>query len=628
MALNPVNIGSAPNDGSGDALRLAFGKLNEDIRNAAADINESKTIIAAERVDRIVVEAQTGTYSLENVGGTGNDITASMPSILTARGISAANIRGIRFVAVANNDGPVSINIDGAGAVDLRGPTGSVLAANRIRIGRIYTAAKVGSRWHLVSGEVTAGDLASERNATIANFGASGWLRLVNVGGTPDAITAEVAGGGADLGANTNGNYVMIRPTATNTTSAPTLQIADGQVRTLYSETNGPLGVGRLVPETWNVILLASNSNAQLQGIFVKPNELPAIRETLTSTTALANSLNNTVTAIAAKSVLEYALQTGNALPARPNAPVVHWLCWTDPSAVMGPADMWFQLPSPTVPDMPAEASWRWRNSRTGTSGILQILSVPAASPPITAVQYRLDGGAWVSVPPVAGEITVPGLTLAQSYAMGIRYANFVGPGVPTAARSITISGASFSDNFNRVDQNLSDDARWLDVAIGNANRRATIFGNAVRPPANNETYVVQVQEYFAPDQFVEARILGGGVNTSAGRGAMLYVRMPTGVNSGYRLRVMGNAWVLSRIVNGVTSTLASGTHANVYPVQARLVAQGSVITAYLGGVIVATVTDADPAAFTGGTVGLGMNVAGSDGVGSVMIDNFTAGNV
>jgi len=578
--------------------------------------------------DRIVVDAQIGTIALENVGGTGDAITASVPAALVSRGISESNLRRISFIAVADNTGAVTINVDGGGAVALRSPTGGALGAGRIQVGRIYTAARVGSRWHLVSGEVIQGDLTAERNATIANFVAAGLVRLTNVGGTADAITADVPAGAADLGTAATGSYVLLRPLAANTLANPTLQIAGSLVRTIFSESNGQLGIGRLVPNVWHLIYLASNGNAQVHGVFVKPSELPAIRETLTSTTALANALNNTVAGIAAKSVLEYALQTGNALPTRPDAPVVHWLCWTDPSTVMGPADMWFQLPEPTVPDMPAESSWRWSNARTGDAGVLQILSVPAASPPVTAVQYRLDGGSWLSIPAVPGDTVISGLTLAQSYALDVRYVNFVGVGVPATARSIIVGDAAFADNFNRVDQNLSNDARWLDVAIGNNGRRATIFGNAVRPPATNETYVAQVQEYFAPDQFVEAQILGGGTNTSTGRGTMIYVRMPIGKHSGYRLRLAGSAWVLARVIDGVSTTLASGTHANAYPVTARLVAVGNVLTVYIAGALLATVTDSDPAALTRGTVGLGLNAAGADGIGAVRIDNFSAGNV
>lgn len=330
----------------------------------------------------------------------------------------------------------------------------------------------------------------------------------------------------------------------------------------------------------------------------------------------------------AAASVPQYAVQTSASLPSRPPSQVVHWLTWSDPTALMRPYDLWFQHPQPTVPDMPADASWSFGNARTGTSAMLRILEVPDTSPPLTGIEYQIDGGTWVSIPVAVGDIPIPGLTGGQAYSLVLRYRNFKGPGVPTVARTMTVSTNSFSDSFNRADQNLSDDARYLDVLTGKNGRKLAIRSNVVQAPDTNENYVVQIKEYFAPDQYVEAQVLKTGANTSTARGVMLYVRMPNGKNSGYRLRMAGTTWALSRIVDGVTTTLANGTFANALPVTARLVAQARVITASIGGTIVAIVTDNDPAAFLSGTVGVGVNASSYDGPSSVQFDNLVAGNV
>lgn len=323
---------------------------------------------------------------------------------------------------------------------------------------------------------------------------------------------------------------------------------------------------------------------------------------------------------------MEYAIQTSASLPPRPRSQVVHWLTWSNPTALMRPYDLWFQQPQPTVPDMPAEASWSFDNARTGTSAMLRILEVPDTSPPLTGIEYQIDGGAWVSIPVAVGDISIPGLTDGQAYGLALRYRNFKGPGVPTVARTITVIAHPFRDSFDRADQNLSADARYLDVLTGNNGRKLAIRSNVVQGAGTNETYVVQIKEYFAPDQYVEAQVLKTGVSTT--RGVMLYVRMPNGKNSGYRLRMAGTIWALSRIVDGVTTTLASGTFANALPVTARLAAQARVITASIGGTVVATVTDNDPAAFLSGTVGMGSNASSQDGASSVQFDNLVAGNV
>lgn len=446
--------------------------------------------------------------------------------------------------------------------------------------------------------------------------------RLENVGGTPDAITADLPAGASPV---TTGSYVLLRVAAANTAVGPTLTIG-GLTRTLQTETGGTLGASRLVPGTFHLINIASNGAARVMGIFVRPGDLPAIRDTLATITDQAGALSREVGRLASRSPVEFALQTGVALPARPDAPVVMWLTWTDPRARMGPADTWFKLPEPTVPDMPRPESWAFLDAKNGTSAVLRIISVPAASPPITGLEYRLDGGAWVSIPAQLGDVLISGLTLGQRYAPELRYRNFQGPGVPASDDPVTISEGGISDGFNRPDGPVSNDPRWIDIAVGGAGRRAMVMSNVARAPGANETLVVQSTEYTPPDQFAEARILGAGTNTSSPRGVLLYARMPAGAHSGYRLRLSGAAWALSRVVDGVPTTLASGSHSTPAPYQARLTAVGRTLTASIGGAVVATVTDSDPAAFLTGSVGFGVNAAGSDGISSVSLDDFRAG--
>lgn len=465
-------------------------------------------------------------------------------------------------------------------------------------------------------------------DASVDALGANGMTRLVNVGGSWDQITADLPTGASAYGAAGTGRYVILVPAGANVEPSPTLQIGGGFTRTLRTGSNGTLGAGMLVPGAMHVIHLASNNVARVHAVFPIATDLPTIRSTLAAMDVAVNTLSSSLATIAARPALEYALQVNNSLPARPNSPVVHWLTWSDPTAFMAAADLWFQMPEPTVPDMPPDASWRWSNARTGNSGVLQILALPVANPPLTSIQYRLDGGNWVTIPAVVGDVPVGGLTLGQTYGIEIRYVNFVGAGVPTAAQQITINSTAFFDDFNRADQNLSIDARWLDVRIGNNGRRAAIRNNAVQGVASNETFAVQVQDYFAPDQYVEAHILGTGTNTSDGRGAMLFVRMQPGQYSGYQLRLFSGFWRLSKIENGVSTTMVSGSYPGTYPAQARLEITGNDLYVYIGGAAAGGASDLGDSPFTRGTVGLAMQAAGADGANAIRIDNFTAGNM
>ena len=399
---------------------------------------------------------------------------------------------------------------------------------------------------------------------------------------------------------------------STSTVEAPQIiaaGLADAEKAQLLSEIN----------EQARALIYEAATTA---AVSVAPAAADAIRAQVSADADRAEA----AAAAVPQKAMEYAVQTSASLPSRPPSQVVHWLTWSNPTALMRPYDLWFQQPQPTVPDMPAEASWSFDNARTGTSAMLRILEVPDTSPPLTGLEYQIDGGTWVSIPVAVGDISIPGLTDGQTYGLALRYRNFKGPGVPTVARTITVIAHPFRDSFDRADQNLSADARYLDVLTGNNGRKLAIRSNVVQGAGTNETYVVQIKEYFAPDQYVEAQVLKTGVSTT--RGVMLYVRMPNGKNSGYRLRMAGTIWALSRIVDGVTTTLASGTFANALPVTARLAAQARVITASIGGTVVATVTDNDPAAFLSGTVGMATNASGQDGASSVQFDNLVAGNI
>lgn len=353
----------------------------------------------------------------------------------------------------------------------------------------------------------------------------------------------------------------------------------------------------------------------------------PAAADAIRAQVAADAERAATAAASIPQNAVQYVIQVDGTLPPAPPGRIVHWYCWTDPTPFMKPGHLWFKPEhDPTVPDMPADSSWSFVNARTGTTALLKIHSVPDEIPLISALEYRVNGGTWTAIPAVPGDHELTGFIDGSDATAEILYRNFLGAGVPTVARTIKVTSGAFRDDFNRPDQYLSADLRYVDVAVGGNGRKLAVRSNVAQGAGTNETYVVQINENFASDQYIEAQILGTGNNTT--RGVMLYARMPQGKNSGYRLRMAGATWILSRIVDGVTSQLATGTHANVAPFTARLTAIGRTLTAYIGGAVVATVTDNDPAAFLSGTVGIAANASSQDGASSVRFDNLVAGNV
>lgn len=86
-------------------------------------------------------------------------------------------------------------------------------------------------------------------------------------------------------------------------------------------------------------------------------------------------------------------------------------------------------VPPATVPE--AFTVDMWTLAATGVSGqlVLNITTLPNdGGSPLTALQYRLDGGEWITLVGVGtGEQLIDGLTDDTEYAVDIRSENAVG---------------------------------------------------------------------------------------------------------------------------------------------------------------------------------------------------------
>ncbi|MBC9246753.1 hypothetical protein H4P12_08510 [Paracoccus sp. 11-3] len=121
--------------------------------------------LTAERTERNLNNALAGMVMLENIAGSGDAITADMPSLLIGTGIAASNLRNIRFTVPAENGGTPTINIGGTGAVQIFDTRNVALPAGTLKPGQVYDATKIAGRWRLLSPEVSRADHQAEVTA-------------------------------------------------------------------------------------------------------------------------------------------------------------------------------------------------------------------------------------------------------------------------------------------------------------------------------------------------------------------------------------------------------------------------------------------------------------------------------
>lgn len=221
----PVNIGSSANDGTGDPLRAAFGKVNNDYTELLSEIatvrlNGGKMFrsrneaVASEqvnlpgnigivltlesgvltwrvpfqngddplfstspywgavaRVDVASALRDTGVITLANLDGTANKITAELPQAARRNGVtSTSGTSVIEIIPRFTNDGAdePTLSIDGGSDVIIKSETGAALAAGQLVGGRSYLLRRRGSVWRIMSGAVTLSDMMAEAAARSA----------------------------------------------------------------------------------------------------------------------------------------------------------------------------------------------------------------------------------------------------------------------------------------------------------------------------------------------------------------------------------------------------------------------------------------------------------------------------
>ena len=201
-------------------------------------------------VDDVVTTLnRLGVIPLTNIGGTANAITADMTSGTPVASLNANST--VSFTPSASNTGsPVTLFVAGDQARLLRGEDGGDIPAGYLKASRFYIAQRFGAHWKIISGGATYDDLTTISSTIAQALNVVGVTPLINVAGTGDAITADMASNAVNAGMVIAGNaLVEFIPAATNANPSPTLLISqDGTARNIQPEDGGAMPAGYLVP--------------------------------------------------------------------------------------------------------------------------------------------------------------------------------------------------------------------------------------------------------------------------------------------------------------------------------------------------------------------------------------------
>lgn len=170
-------------------------------------------------------------FPLTGVGGTANDLTASL-----AWDLDAGLTDGMKFSLTwaADNTGPMTISINGAGPVDILDASGGALSANMVRSGVRAALEFIGGALRVISGA----DTDDNQRRFYWQFTASGtWVKPANL--PDDAMVLIEAWGGGGGGGNSavnptanggggGGGYASIRVRAADLPSSVAVAVAAG----------------------------------------------------------------------------------------------------------------------------------------------------------------------------------------------------------------------------------------------------------------------------------------------------------------------------------------------------------------------------------------------------------------
>ncbi|SIS98547.1 hypothetical protein [Paracoccus saliphilus] len=530
-----------------------------------------------------------------NIGGTGSAITADIAPVFVNAGIT--QISGgstIEYIPLTTNDTANPTMTIAGTTFDIRGDDGGTWRAKAFVPGRSYLLRRRGGTLRVILG-----------GATKAEIDQAGVIRLVNLTGTADNFTAELAPGleGQTVGTGSTVRFVAL---GTNTQEGPSCTIGS---------------ISRQVRDT-------NHSPLPAEGL-------------LEGRTYFAEIHSNTIMRIV------YSAESMAERLARDARLDANDAKWTD-------RPVFIEAETPETYTVPA--STRMIVTTTLTSDYMEMWrkSGDQGSPPAEGRVPTANDGYWIRIAKVAKESIIQSVLLAiQELQTGmsssmqtvvqrratipdrpagaamVMWRTFDDPsakmhaGVDLHAKVEPAPILSFADSFNRADEPLAtNDDLWVNVRTQGA--LMTIVNNAAQPSASNALPVVQSKQFLPPDQFIEANVLGGSSSLSSGKGTFLYINMPPETHAGYRLNLRSSQLVLEEVDEALNTVTLAATSSGflTYPVTARLERDGKMLRAYIDGVEALT---AEASTYDGGMIGIGANAASGD-ISGCRIDNVMGG--
>lgn len=211
--------------------------------------NTSPTVIRlAESVGATDINGLKGSLEagsiipLVNIGGTGNAITADLAAPAVAAGVTVTGRLSVRYIPAAtnSNDGETDVTLFVAGDEPriLRTEDGARLPAGYFVVGRAYTLDRRGATWRVSLGGTARADLSTV-------VGTSGTMRLTNIAGTGNDITANLGVPFAMMSQNAKVEYI---PALTNEGGSVYLSISGDIQREVLLPKGGTPPAGYFVP--------------------------------------------------------------------------------------------------------------------------------------------------------------------------------------------------------------------------------------------------------------------------------------------------------------------------------------------------------------------------------------------
>ena len=570
MANDSTNLQAGDlKQGQSVLIRLSAGGVWRVVGVLRSEITQAIATEAAARAagDAALTSAlrDAGAIQLTNIAGTGDAITASLPSWAPAL---AQETDVFEFQPLTANTvaGPTLAVAGGpARTIVLARNPGAGVPVGYLEPGRRYRLKKYSNSKWVVTNPLQE-DLAGATSRVIS-------LETTMIGVQQDIALLETIRSPIPMAATQaapDGTVTVVAVSDSWPTNSPgytyefvmplgkaagvPLIVAQG----IHTRTIGGAAPLEIQPGDRVRYRPTSNSGGTLEGVTYSPARLQSIFD------AIANTP-------------QVVVQNGPTIPARPaNAKLVFWIGPDDPGAAKKLGDVWFDLPDP-VPPAALTSDLFYIRPTLGSlksSVVIQGVEPSAYLPVLTGLQYAVNGGAPVALPATSPQVSVieSGLTQDQQAYIQLAASNYKGLGAWSGAKNYTPRvAATFSHPLTRTgaaDELMAGTYGWSNVQVG---IEPFYLGSAGAAGTTNSVCWAEtdVEGLTGTSLFAECEIAATGSvsNSFCTVGLGLNMAWTLAANtiaaatgpSGVAFLVRHNGWSLVRRAGTTETVLASG---------------------------------------------------------------------